>query len=85
MRSIVARTWCTQQWHSPTHIITNGNAAAAAWEMSGTHLGDLPNLPATGKKFRVRASSIIEIRNGAILSMTDYWNPIQFRREVGLI
>ncbi len=37
----------------PTKIIVGDGAAAAAWTMSGTHSGDYPGLPATGKRFRV--------------------------------
>lgn len=69
----------------PTHLMVSGKSAAASWVMSGTHRGDLPGLPATGKPFQVRASSIISIQHGKIQEMLDYWNPIQFQREVGLI
>jgi predicted ester cyclase len=33
---------------------TAGNWAGAEWTMSGTHKGDLPGIPATGKSFAVR-------------------------------
>ena len=46
----------------PQQIVVNGSHAAASWIMSGTHRGDLPGLPATGKTFEVRASSIIRSR-----------------------
>jgi len=69
----------------PTQIIVNGSSAAATWIMSGTHTGDLPNMPATGKPFKVRASSIIRIEDGKILEMLDFWNPISFQKEVGLV
>jgi hypothetical protein len=40
--------------------------------MSGTHKGDLPGIPATGKRFSsVRGSTILELeagKHGAILS-----------------
>ena len=43
--------------------------------MSGTHAGDLPGFPATGRRFEIRASSIIRMRAHEILRMTDYWSP----------
>jgi len=69
----------------PQQIVVNGSHAAASWIMSGTHSGDLPGLPATGKTFEVRASSIIQTRASQILHITDYWNPVSFQKAVGLV
>ncbi len=68
----------------PQMIITDGVSAAATWIMSGTHEGDLPGLPATGNQFEVRATSIVTFRDDRIDTIVDYWNPIAFRRCVGL-
>jgi steroid delta-isomerase-like uncharacterized protein len=35
--------------------------AAGEWEMSGTQRGDMPNLPATGKRFLIRGATILEL------------------------
>ena len=69
----------------PTQIAIHQSHAGVAWEMSGTHSGDLPNLPATGKEFLIRASSMITFEDDLILNMVDYWNPIQFKKMVGLL
>ncbi len=68
----------------PTSIVAGVDCAAAQWTMSGTHAGDLPGLPATGKVFSVRASSVIALRDQLIRSIHDYWNPETFKRCVGL-
>ena len=69
----------------PTQIIAADSAAAAAWTMRGTHSGDYPGLPATGKRFEVRATSIVNFDgNNKIQTMVDYWNPLEFQRCVGL-
>lgn len=60
----------------PTAVLVDGGSAAASWTMSGTHSGDFPRAPATGKPFTIRASSIIELRDRKIVRMTDYWNPL---------
>ncbi|WP_353570379.1 ester cyclase [Candidatus Albibeggiatoa sp. nov. BB20] len=63
----------------PTQIVAgDNNSAAASWVMSGTHIGDLPNLPASQKRFEVRASSIITLKNELIFDIKDYWNPNTF-------
>ena len=69
----------------PIHVLVSGSSAAAAWEMSGTQSGDLLNLPATGNRFRVRASSIILTEGETILQIVDYWNPINLQKQVGLV
>lgn len=70
----------------PETIVATERGAGVAWVMSGTHSGDLPGLPKTGRTFRVRASSIVELdAEGRISRMTDYWSPDDFRREVGLL
>ncbi len=68
----------------PQQVIVNGSHAAASWAMSGTHSGDLPGLPATGKTFELRASSIIRTQGNLILQISDYWNPVSFQKAVGL-
>ena len=69
----------------PNQIIVGDAMAAAAWTMSGIHIGDFPGLPATGKRFEVRASSIINFdQYNKIKSIVDYWNPAEFQRSVGL-
>ena len=42
--------------------------------MTGTHQGDLPGLPATGKPFSVRGSTIFEIAADMICAVRDYWD-----------
>ncbi|MEO1130271.1 MAG: ester cyclase [Planctomycetota bacterium] len=60
---------------TPTQILVDGEQAAAAWTMTGTFAADMAGIPATGQPFEIRASSIIALRAGRILRMTDYWNP----------
>ena len=67
----------------PTQIIAGDGVAAVAWTMSGTHSGDYPGLPATGKRFEVRASSVVSFREDKIKTIVDDWNPIEFQRSVG--
>lgn len=68
----------------PTEIVVGQGRAAAAWTMSGTHLGDFPGLPATGRPFEVRAASLVSFEGGKIKTIVDYWNPVEFQRSVGL-
>jgi steroid delta-isomerase-like uncharacterized protein len=60
--------------------------AAIEWVMSGTHTGDFPGMPATGKRFSsVRGASILELEAGKIRRESDYWDAATFMKQVGLL
>jgi steroid delta-isomerase-like uncharacterized protein len=60
--------------------------AAIEWVMSGTHKGDFPGMPATGKRFSsVRGASILELEAGKIRRESDYWDAATFMKQVGLL
>ena len=62
-----------------------GQWAVIEWVMSGTHKGDLPGIPGTGKRFSsVRGSTILELEAGKIRRESDYWDAATFMRQVGL-
>jgi len=60
--------------------------AVIEWVMSGTHTGDFPGMPATGKRFSsVRGASILELEAGKIRRESDYWDTATFMKQVGLL
>jgi steroid delta-isomerase-like uncharacterized protein len=62
-----------------------GNWAGAEWTMSGTHKGNLPGLPATGRSFAVRGSTICELKAGKIKRNSDYWDMVTFLKQTGVM
>lgn len=52
--------------------------------MEGTHVSDLPGMPATGKSFNVPCASIGEVRDGKIVANRDYWNNHDLLGQLGL-
>ena len=63
-----------------------GQWAVIEWVMSGTHKGDFPGMPATGKRFSsIRGSTILELKAGKISRESDYWDAATFMRQVGLL
>ena len=60
-----------------------GGWAGMEWTMSGTHRGDLPGLPATGKPFTLRGSSILELSADRVGRCTDYWDMAAFLKQIG--
>jgi steroid delta-isomerase-like uncharacterized protein len=61
-----------------------GEWAAMEWVISGTHVGDLPGMPATHKKFSIRGSTILELEGPKIRRNSDYWDLATFLKQVGL-
>jgi steroid delta-isomerase-like uncharacterized protein len=65
-------------------IFVSGNWAATEWIMSGSYSNAYPGMPpATGNKFSVRGASIMELHNGKISRISDYWNFASFLQQVG--
>jgi steroid delta-isomerase-like uncharacterized protein len=67
-----------------TSTFCSGDWCASEWVMSGTHKGDAPKLPATGKNFAIRGVSIIELKDGKIKRESEYYNQTAFLQQVGL-
>lgn len=70
------------KWN-PKHFIVDGERVCCEWQMDGTLSGDLPGIPATGKRFDVKGLSALVIRGGKIHENRDYWSLATFLRQLG--
>jgi len=68
-----------------TARFVGGPQAGMEWVMSGTHKGDFPGMPATGKRFSVWGVTIVELQAGKIRRNSDYWDAASVMRQVGLL
>jgi steroid delta-isomerase-like uncharacterized protein len=69
-----------------TARIVAETAGVMEWLLSGTHHGNLPGMPATGKRFSgVRGATIVELQGDKIRRSADYWDTATFMRQVGLL
>jgi steroid delta-isomerase-like uncharacterized protein len=64
---------------------TTGTWAGAEWVMRGTHRGDLPGMPATGKRIEIRGASILEFAGDKIRRCSDYWDMATFLKQLGFM
>ena len=65
-------------------LFCGGDWAATEWIMSGSYSSDYPGFPrAAGRHFSVRGASVIELRDGKISRISDYWNFASFLQQVG--
>ena len=62
-----------------------GSWAGAEWTMSATHKGDLPGLPATGKRFSIRGATVFELQGEKIKRVSDYWDMVTFLKQIGVM
>ena len=63
----------------------SGDWGAGEWTMSGTHSGNSPGIPATGKNILNKGALIEQYRNGKIYRHTDYWNMVEFLQQIGMM
>jgi len=63
----------------------NGANGGAEWVMRGTHAGDLPGMPATGKRVDVRGASVFEFAGDKIRRVSDYWDMATFLKQLGFM
>jgi len=63
--------------------IEAGNRCSFEWRITGTHLGLLLDKPATGKAIDFQGISTMEVKDGKIVRITDYWDLATLLRQIG--
>jgi steroid delta-isomerase-like uncharacterized protein len=69
----------------PKSRIITDKSFAVELVFSGTHKGDFPGLPATGKRFSIRDCSFGELQNGKVKGRRDYWDSASMLRQLGVM
>lgn len=64
-------------------VVADEDRGAMEWVMSGTHLGDFLEYPASGKSFSLRAAAVMRFSNGRISHWTNYWSLSSFKKQLG--
>lgn len=65
-RLVQSRAMAPDQNFYPKRMIEEASSVAVAWDWSGTHLGDIPGFPATGKKITMSGLTIYDFIAGRI-------------------
>src|SRR5579859_275798 len=66
-----------------TNRVVHGNQLSAEWVATGTHSGDLPGMPATGRRFTLRGITISVRQDGKIVREAIYYDLDHLRRQIG--
>ena len=62
-----------------------GNKLTKYWIFKGKHTGDFFGIPATGKTINVEGCTIATIVNGKITEERDFFDNLEFLRQLGLM
>ena len=68
-----------------TSKVVTSTRVAAEWVAKGTHQGDLPGMPATGKPWQVCGASVMELADGKITRCADYRYFATMMRQLGFL
>lgn len=66
-----------------TNRVVHGGQISAEWVATGTHSGDLPGMPATGRHFTLRGITVSVRQNGKIVREAIYYDLDHLRRQIG--
>ena len=66
-------------------IVSDGQTVVTRWSSTGTHSGDLPGIPATGR--RTTSSGIVcgRVENGRFVESWSNWDTLGLMQQLGAI
>ena len=68
-----------------TNRVVHGNQVTAEWVATGTHVGDLPGLPASGRQFSLRGVTVVVREQGKIVREAIYYDVSELHRQLGQV
>ncbi|MCF7529297.1 ester cyclase [Neisseria lisongii] len=72
------------KWEMTSSPIVGPDGIAYQWRFSGTNTGAWDeNTPATGKAFAFEGATFIRIKNGKIAYQGDYYDALNFHKQLG--
>lgn len=66
-----------------TNRVVHGNQVTAEWVATGTHNGDLPGMPATGRPFTLHGVTVTIRHDGKIVRESIYYDVRDLHRQIG--
>ena len=63
--------------------VQEGDTVVTRWTVSGTHKGDLPALPASGKRFSVTGMTVARLKNGKFVEGWNNWDALGLMQQLG--
>ena len=66
-------------------IFSTDDKVVVRWTGSGTHVGEVNGVPATGKSVRVDAITIHRMAEGKIAETWEVWDTLGFLQQIGVV
>jgi steroid delta-isomerase-like uncharacterized protein len=66
-------------------MFSAGDRVVVRWTGTGTHVAEVNGIPPTGKKIRVDAISIHQMRDGKISETWEVWDTLGFLQQIGVV
>jgi steroid delta-isomerase-like uncharacterized protein len=63
-------------------IIAEGDNAVVRWRFEGTHCGEMPGVPATGRRCGFAGITWLKFRHGQVVEGWDRWNQAAFIQQL---
>jgi len=73
-------------WTMKGNAVVQGDRVAFEWEFSGTNTGAWGDgTAATGKKFSITGASVFQVKDGKIVTQSDYYDALGLYKQLGLM
>lgn len=66
-------------------MIEGNEQVAASWIMSGTHIGDLPQLPGSGRSFSITGITLYYFEDGKVCGHWQAYDRLGFLTQMGYL
>jgi steroid delta-isomerase-like uncharacterized protein len=66
-------------------IFSGGDRVVVRWTGSGTHVGEINGIPATGRSIEVDAISVHRMAGGKIAETWEVWDTLGFLQQLGVV
>jgi steroid delta-isomerase-like uncharacterized protein len=65
--------------------ISDGDTVVVRWTVTGTHNGDLPGLPRTGRPISVTGITIARLSDGKFVESWNNWDALGMMQQLGAV
>jgi steroid delta-isomerase-like uncharacterized protein len=65
--------------------VADEQTIVSRWTATGTHQGDLPGIPRTGRKFSVTGITMARIQNGKFIESWNNWDTLGLMQQLGVL
>jgi steroid delta-isomerase-like uncharacterized protein len=72
-------------WFTVNDVLVDGQMTFARWHATGTHLGELEGLRATGKNFRVSGMTMFNWTDGKIAESWSNFDHLGLLQQIGVV